>query len=110
MTNIITFLRRVPKSILLLVAAFFLLVLSASAFTDQTKELKDQIKLLELRISQAQQEWVIVAQQKVEAQRACNVVAEKENQLKRLNQLNNARRGEIELLQQKIRSLTDLPR
>lgn len=78
--------------------------------SDEIDDLTSQKELLTLRIDQTQQEYVLVAASKAEAQEFCNIVTAKETQLARLNQLNNSRRSEITLLDQKIKSLTQEPR
>ena len=67
---------------------------------------RDQIKVLETRIAQAKEEYVTISKEKMTLQETCNLVDAKEAQMRRLNQMNNDRRAEIILLNQKIKSLT----
>ena len=69
-------------------------------------DLQAQAALLELRIEQTKAEYQAIAAERAEVQRACNMMDEKTRQMTTLNTMNDSRRDEIKLIDQKIASLT----
>lgn len=79
------------------------LALFSSAFADDSiDQLEQQISIIEQRIELTKKEYTEIAAEKNEYQEFCNLVRESEAQMRRLNELNNSRRAEVDLILQKV--------
>jgi hypothetical protein len=69
-------------------------------------DLQDSKSMILLRIEQTKAEYSKIAAERADAQEWCNIALQKGEEMGRLNALNEARRKEISLIDQKLSSLT----
>lgn len=88
------------------VPIFFYLGVKVSA--DSTiSDLQNSKSLLLLRIEQTKAEYQTLAAERQAAQEWCNIANQKGEEMSRLNAMNEARRGEMALIDQKLSTLTE---
>jgi hypothetical protein len=91
-----------------IIGSFFLLgVVTGVVRADNTiGDLQAQRDLLVTRMQQARDEYATIAEQKKNAQEYCSIATQKADEMKRLQELNASRQKEIDLIIQKIETLT----
>lgn len=96
-------------AIILFLALGFIFASHVSA--DNTiGDLMDQKAMLKLRIEQTQTEYQKIGAEKQAAQEYCNIAVQKGNEMTQLAELNGARRKEIDAIDQKLSTLSNLPK
>lgn len=87
------------------------LVFASHVSADNTiGDLMDQKAMLKLRIEQTQTEYQKIGAEKQAAQEYCNIAVQKGNEMTQLAELNGARRKEIDAIDQKLSTLSNLPK